>query len=133
MLSLDDKFEITQLINLYGHIIDQREWDRLEELFIDDAVFDSSDLGNEVTHGLDALRARWKSSTRHPLAHHATNIVIWEAPDGIVHAQSKGIGVGFKGRTGTLTYKDVLRRTPAGWRIVQRTAIIMRAQPRPEA
>ena len=131
MLSVEDRLDIIQLLNWYGHIIDLRQWDRLDELFVEDLIFDSTDLGNERVHGRDALLDRWKKSPRHPLAHHATNIVIWEDPDGSVRAQSKGVGVGFKGRVGTLTYRDVLRRTPSGWRIAERVAVMMRPQPRP--
>ena len=132
MLTVEDRLDIMQLMNLYGHIIDLREWDRLDELFVEDAVFDSSDLGNEITYGLANLRERWMSPrARHPLAHHATNILIWEDPDGTVRTQIKGIGVGFKGRVGTLTYRDIVRKTPAGWRIIERKAEMMRPQPRP--
>jgi hypothetical protein len=132
MLTVEDRLDILQVLNLYGHIIDLREWERMEELFTEDAVFDSTDLGNRTpTASLHDLRENWKVSRNHPLAHHATNIVVWEDPDGTVRTQSKGIGVGFKGRVGTLTYRDVMRRTPAGWRIARRTAIMMRPQPRP--
>ena len=131
MLSVEDRLDITQLLNLYGHVIDLREWERLEELFTEDLVFDSTDTGGERVLGLARLRARWMASGRHPLAHHATNILIWDDPDGTVRAQSKGIGVGFRGRVGTLTYRDVLRRTPQGWRIAERTATLVRPQPRP--
>ena len=132
MLTVEDRLDIAQLLNLYGHIIDLREWGRMDELFVEDMIFDSTDLGNERIHGRDNLLERWTSArARHPLAHHATNILIWQDPDGTVRTQSKGIGVGFKGRVGTLTYYDVVRRTPAGWRIAERVAKMMRPQPRP--
>lgn len=132
-LSVEDRLDITQLLNLYGHVVDLREWHRMEELFVADAIFDSTDLGGERVQGRDAILARWKKSRNHPLAHHATNILILQDEDGTVRTQSKGIGVGFKGRVGTITYYDVLRRTEHGWRMAERTAKAMRPQPRPDA
>ena len=133
MLSTEDRLDITQIINLYGHVIDNRQWDRLEEILTEDIAFDSTGTGGAVVSGLEALRDRWVKSRNHPLAHHAMNIVIWEDADGTVRAQSKGLGVGFKGRVGSLTYYDVLRKTPAGWRIAARRSQTMQPQPRPEA
>ena len=130
MLTIEDRLDITQVINLYGHVIDLRQWDRLGEVLAEDIVFIG--MSGEADRGLENLLTRWIPSDRHPLAHHAMNIVIWEDPDGTVRAQSKGLGIGFKGRVGSLTYYDVFKRTPAGWRIAERRAEIMRPQPRPE-
>jgi hypothetical protein len=122
-LDLKDRLEIHELLALYGHIIDDAEWDRLGELFTEDVVFDASDFGTPVDEGLAALTARWAAYDRHPLAHHATNIVISEK-DGEVRLISKGLGVGRKGRVGSVTYRDVLRRTDYGWRIAKRKAVL---------
>lgn len=130
MLSIEDKLDITQLLNLYGHVIDFREWDRLGEVFVDDLVFDATDLGGVRVEGLEALVARWSGpAANHPLAHHATNILMWEDPDGTVRTQSKGFGPRPDSAGRTITYRDILRRTPQGWRIAERTAILMRPRP----
>jgi hypothetical protein len=126
MLAVEDHIAITQLLNLYGHVIDLREWDRLGEVFVEDLVFDPSQMGTERMEGLANLIARWSSEeSNHPLAHHATNILIWEDPDGTVRAQSKGYGPRPGGGGRTITYKDVVRRTPQGWRLARRTALVM--------
>ena len=57
----------------------------------------------------------------HPLAHHATNIIVSEDPDGTVRVLSKGLGVGPNGRVGSVVYRDVVVRTSAGWRFAART------------
>jgi hypothetical protein len=64
---------------------------------------------------------------RHPLAHHATNIVITEAADGTVRVISKGIGVGRKGLVGSVVYRDIVRKEEQGWRIAHRVATRRRA------
>jgi hypothetical protein len=64
--------------------------------------------------------------TVHPLAHHATNIVVTEDPDGTVRVLSKGIGVGNRGRVGSVTYHDVVVRTADGWRLAHRRAELRR-------
>ena len=35
-LSTDDIVEITQIVHMYGHILDGRLWDRLPDVFTDD-------------------------------------------------------------------------------------------------
>jgi hypothetical protein len=62
----------------------------------------------------------------HPLAHHATNIIVSEDADGTVRAVSKGLGVGPQGRVGSVVYRDILERTPQGWRFAERTAQLRR-------
>ena len=130
MLSIEDRLDITQLLNLYGHVIDLREWDRMGEVFVEDLVFDPSSLGMPRIEGLWNLVERWSSdSADHPLAHHATNIVMWEDPDGTVRTQSKGYGPRPDRLGRTVTYKDILRRAPQGWRIAERVAILMSPRP----
>lgn len=120
-----DILAIHELLGLYGHIIDAAEWHRLDELFTADLVFDSRGFaGGGVTDSLAALHAVWSHpDTRHPLAHHATNIVITALDGACAEVLSKGIGVGRKGRVGSVTYRDEIRKTPAGWRIARRTAV----------
>ena len=57
MLSADDKLAIHALISLYGHIIDDREFSRVHELFTEDAVYDVSDFNAGVYTGRLAHRA----------------------------------------------------------------------------
>jgi hypothetical protein len=128
-MSLDasDMLAIHQLLALYGHIIDEREWQRVEELFTATALYDMSEFGVGVAQGAAAIRALWsRPDAVHPLAHHATNIVVSEDPDGTVRVLSKGLGVGPNGRVGSVVYRDVVEHTAAGWRFAARRGQLRR-------
>lgn len=128
-LDVGDRLALHELLHLYGHLVDDRAWDRLDEVFTADAVYDGRDFGMPVTHSLAELVAEWTSDEglrRHPLAHHATNIVVTEDADGTVRVRSKGLGVGAGGRVGSVVYDDVAVRTEAGWRLRSRRVTLRR-------
>jgi len=128
-MSLDaaDILAIHQLLGQYGHIIDEREWHRVSELFTATALYDMSEFGLGVVRGAAAIGALWgRPDAQHPRAHHASNIVVSEDPDGTVRVLSKGLGVGPNGRVGSVVYRDVVERTPAGWRFVSRKGQLRR-------
>lgn len=122
----EDIIAITNLVNLYGYVIDERELSRTHELFTADAVYDVSDFGAGVHVGIAAIVALWRAASQHPLAHHATNVIV--TMDGADRARvvSKGIGVRANGGVGSATYRDEVVRTPAGWRIARRVASMRR-------
>ena len=123
-----DRLAIHELLALYGHVLDERRWDDLHLLFTPDVVYDATDFGRPVTRSLAALTAEWTApDAPHPLAHHTTNVVVTEEADGTVHVLSKGIGVGARGRVGSVVYRDVVVRTAAGWRLAARTAVLRRS------
>jgi hypothetical protein len=127
MIDIADRLAIHELLGLYGHIIDERRWQDMELVFSDDLVYDATDFGHGITRTLDELRNHWSGDESiHPLAHHATNIVVTEDADGTVRVLSKGIGVGRKGRVGSAVYRDVVVETPAGWRLSYRRAELRR-------
>jgi hypothetical protein len=127
MIDIADRLAIHELLGLYGHLIDERRWSDMERVFTDDVVYDATDFGHGITRSLEALRAHWTGDESiHPLAHHATNIVVTEDPDGVVRVLSKGIGVGRRGRVGSAVYRDVVVRTGAGWRLAARRAELRR-------
>ncbi|HYL72317.1 MAG TPA: nuclear transport factor 2 family protein, partial [Candidatus Dormibacteraeota bacterium] len=108
MLDPGDILAIQQLLALYGHIIDEREWGRVEELFTATSVYDMSQFGRAVVRGAAAIGELWSSpGAMHPLAHHATNVVVSEDADGAVRVISKGLGLGSNGRIGSVLYRDV--------------------------
>lgn len=124
-LSLEDRLDIQQLIALYGHLVDAADFHRLAEIFTDDAVFDLTGFDGTCYEGLADIIAMMESSDQHPLAHHATNIVVQD--DDPVTVLSKGIGVGAGGRVGSVVYRDALRRTGSGWRICRRCCELRRS------
>jgi hypothetical protein len=127
MLTPQDVLEIHELLSRYGHIIDEREWHRVEELFTEHSRYDMREFGLGEVTGAAAIRAQWsRPDAAHPLAHHATNILVSQDPDGTVRVLSKGLGVGVNGRVGSVVYHDVVARTSGGWRFVSRSARLRR-------
>ena len=121
---------IHELLGLYGHIIDAREWHRVEELFTGDCTYDMREFGLGMVHGARAVAALWAApDAMHPLAHHATNIIVSEDREGSVRVLSKGLGVGPNGRVGSVTYRDLVIRTPRGWRFAARTGELRKQSP----
>ncbi len=119
-LSIEDRYAIHELVALYGHLIDEREFSRLDEIFTRDAIFDLGGYGGAKYVGLDAIIELMINSNEHPLAHHATNIVIQEESDGVIKVVSKGLGVGHKGKVGSVVYRDSLVRLGINWRVSER-------------
>jgi len=120
-LTSEDRLAITDLVALHGHLFDEGELGRLDELFTADVVYDASDFGQEPMHGIDAIRAGALAlGDRNPVAHHVTNIVITPVDDDTASARSKGLGVTGDGKSGSVTYIDIVARTAAGRRISHR-------------
>ena len=130
-LSPTERLDIHELISLYGHLIDQRQFSRLGEIFTDDAVFDLRGYNGSCFQGLHAIQTMMRASDEHPLAHHATNVVVLAKAD-YIGAISKGLGVGAGGRVGSVTYRDRLYLTPQGWRIQARHCELRQADAIPE-
>lgn len=120
-LTTEDRFAITDLINLHGHLTDRGDLDGYGAIFTEDVVYDVSSLGGGVLNGLSAIRdAALALGEANPVAHHVTNIVLREEPDGTVRALSKGLGVMADGSCGSVTYEDIVQRGAWGWRITHR-------------
>lgn len=131
MLDVGDRLALHELLHLYGHLVDDRAWEALDQVFTPDVAYDACDFGMPITRSLAELVTEWTSEEglrRHPLAHHATNIVVLEDPDGTVRVRSKGIGVGAGGRVGSVVYDDVAVRTDAGWRLTSRRVTLRRVE-----
>jgi hypothetical protein len=124
----DDRAAITELISLHGHLFDDGELDRLDELFTADVVYDASDFGVGSLAGVAAIReAALTLGAANPVGHHVTNVVLTEIADGRVRARSKGISIMAGGAAGSVTYDDVISYGDQGWRISYRKIIAHRA------
>jgi 3-phenylpropionate/cinnamic acid dioxygenase small subunit len=119
-----DIIEIHQLLGLYGHVVDAKDWDRFTELFEADAVLDYTGVrAPRVFHGLSEIAGYFRDA-HHPSAHYVTNIVVFQ-DGGEVRVKSKF----FAPYTRTAhdprrwfggDYDDVVVRTPEGWRFRRR-------------
>lgn len=128
-LSADDRLAIAELEAMHGHLFDDGELERLDELFTADVLYDASDFGQDAMRGIDSIRsAALAMGDRNPVAHLVTNVVITSDGAGTISVKSKGLGVTVDGKIGSVTYLDTVVSTPAGWRISRR---VMRARRRP--
>jgi len=123
-LTTEDRMAIHELIALHGHLMDEGQFDRLDELFTKDFVYDVEALGFGSLKGSDALtEASLALGDGNPLGHHVTNVVIVEAWGDSAKVRSKGIGIRTDGTSDTVVYEDVVERTSDGWRIAYRKVI----------
>ncbi len=123
-LDTEDRIAIYELIALHGHLIDDGAFDRLDEVFTEDFVYDLSPLGYGELLGRDALvEASLALGDENPLAHHATNSLIATASADAATVRSKGIGIRADGTSGSVIYEDRVVNTSTGWRIARRTVI----------
>jgi SnoaL-like domain len=111
--------DIQRLISLHGHVIDDRQWDRLDEIFAEDASFEIE--GTDISlSGIDAID-KFLRGIPHPLAHYSTNVLI-DIEDGadVATAKVKFFAPRANGTSAVGTYNDVIVRTENGWRFQRR-------------
>jgi hypothetical protein len=123
-LTTDDRIAIYELIALHGHLMDGGEFERLDELFTEDFVYDVTAFGFGTLEGVDALTEASRAlGDDNPLGHHVTNALVIDGEGDVARVRSKGIAIAADGTSGTVVYDDLVRRTGAGWRIAHRTVI----------
>jgi 3-phenylpropionate/cinnamic acid dioxygenase small subunit len=130
-LSTDDVVALQQLVARYAHLVDDRDFDGLRDVFTVDVEFDATQFGNPKLRGVDAVIASYVDA-RHPVAHHVTNPLVTVEPDGTVRMRSKVISLLAEGLCGSGTYDDVCVKTSDGWRIARRTIALRRASDLPK-
>jgi 3-phenylpropionate/cinnamic acid dioxygenase small subunit len=114
-LDLADRVALHELPGRYGDLIDDRDWDGLSQIFVDEATFE---IPGEVLDGLEAIR-EFMRGAKHPRTHLMTNVAVDETDDGVV-LRSRLIGMRRDGRFISGRYRDVVVKTDDGWRIVTR-------------
>ncbi|WP_328395060.1 nuclear transport factor 2 family protein [Nocardia sp. NBC_00416] len=125
-ITTEDRAAIHEVIALHGHLVDDREWDRLGEVFAEDVVFDVTDYGYGIVRGLQAVQdlARGNQGDEGaPLGHHVTNVVVLGRDGATVRVRSKALTVTATGTCGSAVYEDVLAPEARGWRISSRRAV----------
>jgi SnoaL-like domain len=73
----DDRLAIHEVVSLHGHLFDNGELERRDEVFTSDAVYDASEFVGElpvIGHVRDTAAAM-ALGDRNPLGHHVTNKV----------------------------------------------------------
>ena len=125
-MSADDQLDILRVIALYCHVADDRDGDRLGEVFAEDAVLQPTLTGPFT--GLAAIRDYYlkfvPSQPIPTIGHYTLDSVIDLDPDGTT-ARVRSKGLGFRQDLGFCLseYRDVFTKTAAGWRIARRQII----------
>ena len=124
-MDIADRLELHELPGRYGDAIDDRDWDRLDRIFTDDAVFDLTDLGVPLLEGLDRIKEFMDVEAQHPRTHTMTNVYVDETGDG-VKLNFRIIALLGQGKVGTASYYDDVVKTDAGWRVKHRVVTLRR-------
>lgn len=123
---LTDRADIEDLVLLYFHVMDERDLAGLPAVFTGDAHLGSGDGVFDAT-GLTAIEEvyRERFAALGPTFHFSHGVLITPDPDDPDTATGVLTGHAELVRNGeptlvALRYRDVYRRTPAGWRIADR-------------
>jgi len=129
----EDLAQIHNCAALYGHVIDHHEWERLDEVYADDGVYDGTATGSTRHQGLDAVRT-YLSTTPQPLVHHVTNIHVTFADDGQrATGRSKWFVVRPNMSVASGYYQDVWTKKAGQWRLQERASFRLTPTPPPDA
>lgn len=123
MLSTEDRQQIAEVLAFHAHVSDEQELNRLDEVFVEDAVYDMSRSGMGVFHGLEAIRAAAEhmiTADLMPRAHFLTNVIISEVDGESVTATSKGLMIMRDGSLHAVSHQDSLDQRDGRWRINRR-------------
>jgi hypothetical protein len=99
----------------YGDMIDDRDWDGLSQIFLEDATFE---IPGQVLNGLPEIRA-FMNEVQDPPAHIMTNIYVDETPEEVI-VRFRIVGVHRDGMVMSGRYRDVVVKGDDGWRVASR-------------
>lgn len=124
-LSTDDIVAIQQLESFAHHAVDHDDQSLFPQVFTADARFDGRLCGGALFEGLEAIQAFFAlGKPPHPPSHHMTNCYVYE-DDGQVRVWMKWLCPDpASGGVVTGDNRDVVVRSPEGWRIAERVASI---------
>ena len=105
-----DRVEIHELPGRYGDAIDDRNWDALDTVFTEDAVFDLTGVGSRICEGLDDIESFMESEAAHPRTHMMTNIYADLCEQGVT-MRFRIVALLGKGLTSTASYYDTIVKT----------------------
>ncbi|MTD57999.1 nuclear transport factor 2 family protein [Amycolatopsis pithecellobii] len=120
-LTAEHRSLIEDVVALHGHIFDAKEFDRIEEIFTPDVVYDMTGVGGRVFRGIAAVReAASDMAARGPLAHHVTNLVVTVTDDGVPRVLSKVLLLLRDGSLKSVVQRDTIGRHDGHWLISHR-------------
>ena len=128
-INIADRLDLHELPGRYGDAIDDRNWDRLREIFTDDAVFDLTGVGARRLEGIDDIVHFMNVEASHPKTHMMTNIYVDEQDENVI-MNFRIVALLGKGLVGTASYYDRVVKTDEGWRVQHRECMIHRRDKR---
>ena len=124
-IDVADRLELHELPGRYGDAIDDRNWDRLREVFTEDAVFDLTGVGMRRLEGIEDIVQFMNVDAQHPKTHMMTNIYV-NTQDDTVTMNFRLVALLGKGLVGTASYYDHVLKTEDGRRVKHRECMIHR-------
>jgi 3-phenylpropionate/cinnamic acid dioxygenase small subunit len=120
-LTVEDRMGITEMLVRYAHLVDDRDWNALRDLFTVDAVFDLTSYGLPSRVGIEAVMDFFMTA-QHPSQHYSENIdfASEECP---IEVRSKWLVAYPRGRLAGGDYVDQVRSEANRWRLASRTVI----------
>lgn len=123
-VSAEDHSEIQRLMYRYARCADNRDYDGFAHVFCEDAVFDFS---GTLVMGLPAIQQMMHALDNYTSTLHQVTNTLYEVERDSASGETYCIASHLFGESGDtrkldmgIIYQDQLRRTAAGWRIVQR-------------
>src|SRR5262245_13743358 len=114
--SAEDTMAIREVVVRYGFALDERDWDALRQVFTEDAVWEGL-----APPGLEGIIQQLKVN-QHPHQHVLANHLIEDVSDDEVIVWSKALFPGTGDLALEAVYRDVVVRTPDGWRVKHKSA-----------
>jgi len=112
---------VQQVLHLYDHYVDNREWEKLESILTDD--FSLTGPSGPFT-GADGVRRYEQQAGEHLPAHHVINTLTEQGEEaGTIRAWSRYLLVTWEYAARSGDYLDLLRLTPDGWRLARRQVL----------
>ena len=129
-VSADDFAEMVQVASLCMHLVDTKQWDRLSDVFTEDAVYDGkATITQKVAEGVSGIAALWSSLKMG--VHYSTDLIVVDVGDAGKTATtvSKWMSTPDNDKIRTGVYRDEWSKTAAGWRIRRRVNTITKPDP----
>ncbi|WP_372750473.1 nuclear transport factor 2 family protein [Litorivivens sp.] len=118
-LTIEDRFEIHELLARYAHALDYHNLPAMRDIWTDDCRFQADEPEVNIS-GLDNLMAFFEQTVAAvPNARHIiSNIyVVGSGSEALCHAYLQVMDVEQGTQLGAGRYRDEMARTASGWRI----------------
>ena len=115
-LDPDTRWQVSEVLSRFAHLVDNGEWTLLPLVFTPDATLSAQD---GTANGLSEIETYLRPGDRWR-AHHTLNTITRFLADGTVSAWSRFLLVEAVGTAISGDYVDVLSNTAEGWRICSR-------------